>query len=145
MVVTSKASPVVVSQPITLKFGMKLLVDIKNERMSVFCDSIFLTRKVISLMSITRILTVDEFPQHLKICSRFSNSIIAQFPQLNLGVDDFPMLTKRCRRFSTTTCSRISIAQIDQIPMLKQTIFYPLVEKFNKFVQRQSVSLPSEF
>ena len=44
-VVTSKALPAVLSQPITLKFGMLLLVDISNEKMSVFCDSIFFLPK----------------------------------------------------------------------------------------------------
>ena len=41
-VVTSKALSVVLSQPITLKFGMLLLVDTSNEKMSVFRDFIFL-------------------------------------------------------------------------------------------------------
>ena len=48
--VTSKALPVVLSEPITLKFGMLLLVDTSNEKMSVFCDFIFLTQIVISLI-----------------------------------------------------------------------------------------------
>jgi len=48
--VTSKALPVVLSEPITLKFGMLLLVDTNNDKMSVFCDFIFLTQIVISLI-----------------------------------------------------------------------------------------------
>ena len=56
-------------------------------------------------------MTVDEFPVYQKTCSRFSSTIIAEFPILKLRVDDFPMLRKSVDDFP--------VLKVAEFPMLK--------------------------